>query len=71
MPRSFRSGATLYDPYEEKDVDVGKVEVQIKPDPTDDNNYRLHFGGKRVFQWFKEKYCCPVKKYKIIYSLQI
>ena len=55
MPRSFRSGATLYDPYEEKDVDVGKVEVQIKPDPTDDNNYRLHFGGKRVFQWFKEK----------------
>lgn len=41
MPRSFRSGATLYDPYEEKDVDVGKVEVQIKPDPTDDNNYRL------------------------------
>lgn len=55
MPRSFRSGATLYDPYEEKDVDVGKVEVQIKPDPTDDNNYRLHLSGKRVFQWFKEK----------------
>ncbi len=21
-----------------------------------DNNYRLHLGGKRVFQWFKEKW---------------
>ena len=29
-PRSFKSGATLYDPDEEKDVDVGNVEVQIK-----------------------------------------
>ena len=37
----------LYDPNEEKDVDVGNVEVQIKRDPTDDNNYRLHLGGKR------------------------
>ncbi|WP_279149435.1 hypothetical protein [Muribaculum intestinale] len=36
-------------------MDVGDVEVQIKQDPTDDNNYRLHLGGKRVFQWFKEK----------------
>ena len=40
----------------EKDVDVGNVEVQIKQDPTDGNNYRLHLGGKRVFQWFKEKW---------------
>lgn len=38
------------------DVDVGNVEVQIKRDPTDDNNFRLHLGGKRVFQWFKEKW---------------
>ncbi len=36
--------------------DVGNVEVQIKQDPTDDINYRLHLGGKRVFQWFKEKW---------------
>jgi len=21
-----------------------------------DNNYRLHLGGKRVFHWFKEKW---------------
>ena len=55
-PRSFKSGATLYDPDVDKDVDVGNVEVQIKQDPTDDNNYRLHLGGKRVFQWFKEKW---------------
>ena len=55
-PRSFKTGYTLYDPNEEKDVDVGNVEVQIKRDPTDDNNYRLHLGGKRVFQWFKEKW---------------
>ena len=43
-------------PDKEKDVDVGNVEVQIKQDPTDDNNFRLHLGGKRVFQWFKEKW---------------
>ncbi len=55
-PRSFKSGATLYDPDADKDVDVGNVEVQIKRDPTDDNNYSLHLGGKRVFQWFKEKW---------------
>lgn len=55
-PRSFKTGSKLYDPNEEKDVDVGNVEVQIKRDPTDDNNYRLHLGGKRVFQWFKEKW---------------
>lgn len=55
-PRSFKTGYTLYDPNEEKDVDVGNVEVQIKRDPTDDNNYRLHLGGKRVFQWFREKW---------------
>ncbi len=55
-PRSFKTGYTLYDPNEEKDVNVGNVEVQIKRDPTDDNNYRLHLGGKRVFQWFREKW---------------
>ena len=27
-------------PMREKDVDVGNVEVQIKRDPTDDNNYQ-------------------------------
>ena len=53
-PRQFKSGHTLYDPNEKKDVDVGNVDVQIKRDPTDDNNFRLHLGGKRVFQWFKE-----------------
>ena len=53
-PRQFKSGQTLYDPNEKKDVDVGDVDVQIKRDPTDDNNFRLHLGGKRVFQWFKE-----------------
>lgn len=34
-PRSLKTGSTLYDPNEEKDVDVGNVEVQIKRDPTD------------------------------------
>ena len=52
-PKSFKSGATLYDPDADKDVDVGNVEVQIKRAPTDDNNYRLHLGGKKVFHWFK------------------
>ena len=55
-PRPFKSGATLYGPDEWKNVDVGNVEVQIKRDPTGDNNYLLHLGGKRVFQWFKEKW---------------
>lgn len=55
-PRSFKSGFTLYDPNKNKDVDVGNVEVQIKRDPTDDNRFRLHLGGKRVFQWFREKW---------------
>lgn len=36
--------------------DVGNVEVQIKRAPTDSNNYRLHLGGKRAFQWFKGKW---------------
>ncbi|HBY17050.1 MAG TPA: hypothetical protein DEG90_07940 [Porphyromonadaceae bacterium] len=54
-PKSFKSGATLYDPDADKDVDVGNVEVQIKQDPADDNNYRLHLvaressnGSKKV-----------------------
>lgn len=55
-PSLFTTGSMLYDPNEDKDVDAGKVEVQIKQDATDDNNYRLHLGGKRVFQWFKEKW---------------
>lgn len=54
--RTFANGMTLYDPNERKDVDVGDVEVQIKRDPTDDNRFRLHLGGKRVFQWFREKW---------------
>lgn len=54
--RTFSNGTTLYDPNERKDIDVGNVEVQIKRDPTDDNRFRLHLGGKRVFQWFKEKW---------------
>lgn len=54
--RTFSSGTSLYDPNERKDVDVSNVEVQIKRDPTDDNRFRLHLGGKRVFQWFKEKW---------------
>ncbi len=55
-PRSFKSVFTLYDPNENKEVDVSNVEVQIKRDPTDDNRFRLHLGGKRVFQWFREKW---------------
>ncbi len=55
-PRSFKTGSTPYDPNEEMDVDVGNVEVQIKHDPTDDKNYHFHLGGKRVFQWLKEKW---------------
>ncbi len=54
--RTFSNGTTLYDPNERKDIDVGNVEVQIKRDPTDDNRFRLHLGGKRVFLWFKEKW---------------
>ena len=54
--RTFANGMTLYDPNENKDVDVGNVEVQIKRDPSDDNRFRLHLGGKRVFQWFREKW---------------
>lgn len=54
--RTFNKGTSLYDPNERKDVDVGNVEVQIKRDPTDDNRFRLHLGGKRVFQWFREKW---------------
>lgn len=54
--RTFSSGTTLYDPNERKDIDVGNVEVQIKRDSTDSNRFRLHLGGKRVFQWFKEKW---------------
>ena len=54
--RTFANGTSLYDPNERKDVDVGNVEVQIKRDPTDNNRFRLHLGGKRVFQWFREKW---------------
>ena len=54
--RTFANGTSLYDPNERKNVDVGNVEIQIKRDPTDGNNYHLHLGGKRVFQWFKEKW---------------
>lgn len=54
--RTFGNGTSLYDPNERKDIYVGNVEVQIKRDPTDDNRFRLHLGGKRVFQWFKEKW---------------
>ena len=50
-PRSFKSGATLYDPDEKKDVDVGDVEVQIKQDPTDDNNYRLRSDYSNIINW--------------------
>ena len=45
----------LYEPKEKKCI-FRKCRVQIKRDPTDDNNYRLHLDGKRVFQWFKEKW---------------
>ena len=55
-PRSFKTGSTLYDPNEEKDVDVGNVEVQIKRDPTDGNKFHLFLGGMRILQWFKQKW---------------
>lgn len=47
MPRSFKSGATFYDPDEEKDMDVGNVEVQIKQDPTDDTTTTVSISAAR------------------------
>ena len=55
-PRVFNSGQTLYDPTKGRDMDVGGTEVQIKRDPTDGNNFRLHINGTRIFQWFKDQW---------------
>ena len=52
-PRVFNSGQKLYDPAKQEYVDVSKTEVQIKPDPKDSNQFRLHINGKNIFQWFK------------------
>lgn len=55
-PHNFSEGARLYDPLKEKDIDVGRTEVQIKRDPTDGNRFRLHINGSRIFQWFKDQW---------------
>lgn len=53
-PHNFSAGARLYDPLKEEYADVSKAEVQIKPDPKDGNQFRLHINGKNIFQWFKD-----------------
>lgn len=53
-PRVFNSGQKLYDPTKQEYADVGGTEVQIKPDPKDGNQFRLHINGKNIFQWFKD-----------------
>ena len=53
-PRVFNSGQKLYDPTKQEYADVGGSEVQIKPDPKDGNQFRLHINGKNIFQWFKD-----------------
>ena len=52
--RVFNSGQKLYDPTKQEYADVSGTEVQIKPDPKDGNQYRLHINGKNIFQWFKD-----------------
>lgn len=52
--RVFNSGQKLYDPTKQEYADVGGTEVQIKPDPKDGNQFRLHINGKNIFQWFKD-----------------
>lgn len=54
QPHNFSAGARLYDPLKEEYADVSKTEVQIKPDPKDGNQFRLHINGKNIFQWFKD-----------------
>lgn len=46
----FNSGQKLYDPTKQEYADVGGTEVQIKPDPKDGNQFRLHINGKNIFQ---------------------
>lgn len=53
-PRIFNPGKKLYDPAKQEYADVGGTEVQIKPDPKDGNQFRLHINGKNIFQWFKD-----------------
>lgn len=50
----FGAGSRVYDPLKEEYADVSKAEVQIKPDPNDGNQFRLHINGKNIFQWFKD-----------------
>ena len=53
-PRVYNSVEKLYDPAKREYADVSGAEVQIKPDPKDGNQYRLHINGKNIFQWFKD-----------------
>ncbi len=53
-PRVFNYGQKLYDPTKQEYADVGGSEVQIKPDPKDGNQFRLHINSKNIFQWFKD-----------------
>ena len=50
----FGAGSRVYDPLKEEYADVSKAEVQIKPDPKDGNQFRLHINGKNIFQRFKD-----------------
>lgn len=54
QPHRFSAGPRVYDPLKEEYADVSKAEVQIKPDPKDGNQHRLHINGKNIFQWFKD-----------------
>lgn len=54
QPHIFSAGSRAYDPLKEEYADVSKAEVQIKPDPKDGNQFRLHINGKNIFQWFKD-----------------
>lgn len=53
QPHRFSAGSRVYDPLKEEYADVSKAEVQIKPDPKDGNQFRLHINGKNIYQWFK------------------
>lgn len=54
QPHRFSAGSRVYDPLKEEYADVSRAEVQIKPDPKDGNQFRLHINGKNVFQWLKD-----------------
>ncbi len=64
QPHNFSIGARLYDPARQDYADVGGTQVQIKSDPTDNNKFRLHINGSRIFQWFKDQWKRLTQKIK-------